>query len=115
MGWEIHITRAEHWSESKETPITREEWRAYIETDPELEGNGDGNGLTFAHWKSHTVTDGGFAWFDWFAGSIQTKYPDELTLGKALRIAKHFGARVQGDDGEEYRRPADLATGGSFT
>jgi hypothetical protein len=42
-------------------------------------------------------------------GALNTKDPDRKTLGKALRIAKHFGARIQGDDGEESERPEDLA------
>ncbi len=28
MGWEIHITRADHWAESDQHPITADEWLA---------------------------------------------------------------------------------------
>jgi hypothetical protein len=55
------------------------------------------------HWVA-----GDHAWFNWFQGAINTKHPDRKTLGKALEIARQFGARVQGDDGEEYQRPEDL-------
>jgi hypothetical protein len=111
MGWEIHITRAKHWADSDKTPITAEEWLALVNADPELTIDPRDNGPYFALWLSHWV-DGDYPehpWFDWFQGTIQTKYPDRKTLGKALEIARHFGARVQGDDGEEYKQLEDLA------
>ncbi len=107
MGWEIHITRADHWAESDQRPITAEEWLALVEADPELIIDPRDNGPYFALWKAHWL-HGDHPWFDWFKGSINTKHPDRKTLGKALQIAKHFGARVQGDEGNEYTRPEDL-------
>jgi hypothetical protein len=108
MGWEIHITRAENWPDSDRTPITAEEWLTLVAADPELVIDPRGNGPYFALWLSHDV-GGDHPWFDWSKGGISTKYSDWRTLGKALEIARHFGARVQGDDGEEYRRPEDLS------
>jgi hypothetical protein len=107
MGWEIHITRAEHWPDSDEHPIRAEEWLALVEADPELTIDPRDNGPYFALWLAHRV-EGDHPWFDWFRGAINTKHPDRKTLGKALEIARHFGARVQGDDGEVYDRPEDL-------
>jgi len=107
MGWEIHITRAERWPESDQHPITAEEWLALVEVDPELTIDPRDNGRYFALWLAHWV-EGDYPWFDWFQGAIHTKYPDRKMLGKALEIAKHFGARVLGNDGEVYGRPADL-------
>lgn len=107
MGWEIHITRADHWPESDRHPITAHEWMRLVETDPELLIDPRDNGPHFALWKAHSI-DGDNPWFDWCDGTISTKYPDRKTLGKALEIAHHFGARVQGDDGEEYTQPDDL-------
>jgi hypothetical protein len=107
MGWEIHITRAEHWPGSDQHPITPEEWLALVEADPELTIDPRDNGPYFALWLAHWV-EGDHPWFDWFEGAINTKCPDCRTLGKALEIAKHFAARVQGDDGEVYERPEDL-------
>lgn len=107
MGWEIHITRAEHWPDSDKHPITAEEWLTLVESDPELTIDPRDNGPYFALWLSHWV-DGDHPWFDWFKGAINTKYPDRQTLGKALEIARYFGARVQGDDGEEYKSPEEL-------
>lgn len=37
MGYEIHITRAENWSDPDEArAITAEEWLEYVKRDPEL-------------------------------------------------------------------------------
>jgi hypothetical protein len=107
MGWEIHITRAEYWPDSQKQPISSEEWLALVKADPELIVDPRDNGPCFALWLAHWVGDD-HPWFDWFKGAINTKYPDRKTLGKALEIARHFGARVQEDDGEEYKRPEDL-------
>jgi hypothetical protein len=107
MGWEIHITRADHWIDSAEHPISAEEWLRFVEADPELAIDPRDNGPCFALWLLHPI-DGDYAWFDWFEGAIKTKNPDGKILGKAIQIAKHFNARVQGDDGEEYRMPDDL-------
>jgi hypothetical protein len=107
MGYDLHITRAEHWADSKQTPITAAEWLAYVEKDPELVIDPRGNGPNFTLWLEHWV-DGDHPWFDWFQGAVYTKYPDRKTLAKMLAIAEYFGAKVQGDDGEVYSRPEDL-------
>jgi hypothetical protein len=31
MGYDIHITRAEHWAENEGREISAEEWLAYVE------------------------------------------------------------------------------------
>jgi hypothetical protein len=109
MSWEIHITRAEHWTASDKQPITADEWLALVEADPELTIDPRNNGPYCVLWRAHWV-DGDHPWFDWFKGAINTKHPDRRTLGKALQIAKHLRAPVQGDDGEEYERPEDLVS-----
>jgi hypothetical protein len=106
MGWEVHMTRAEHWSESDQRPITADEWLATVAADPELRID-EANGPYFAVWSgpcSHP--DGG--WFDWTDGCVTTKNPDRAILGKLLLLAAKLGAVVQGDDGEQYSRPEDL-------
>jgi hypothetical protein len=108
MGWEIHITRAKSWSENDACPITKEEWLDLVHKDPELTIDPRDNGPYFALWLSHNIGND-HPWFDWFQGNIDTKHPDQKTLAKAIEIAKHFGATVQGDDGETYTRPEDLA------
>lgn len=107
MGWEIHITRADHWAEGEDNPIRPDEWLSVVEADPELTIDPRDNGPHFALWLSHSV-ESDHPWFDWFQGVVSTKHPDRATLGKALQIAKRLGARVQGDDGEEYTSPEQL-------
>ncbi len=99
MGYDIHITRAELWAENKGREITAEEWLAYVEKDPELKID-DANGEHFAIWSEDSGE--AVAWFEWSAGDISTKNPDVATIEKAVNIAKHIGAKVQGDDGEVY-------------
>lgn len=41
-------------------------------------------------------------------GCISTKHPDQAILTKMLEMAGTLGARVQGDDGEEYTDPSQL-------
>jgi hypothetical protein len=108
MGYGLHVTRAEHWTDSEQSPIAAEEWLALVGRDPELLIDPRGNGPYFALWLKHWV-DGDHPWFDWFKGEIHTKNPDRKTLTKMLDIAKNFGAKVQGDEGEEYACPEDLA------
>jgi hypothetical protein len=106
MGYELHITRAEHWSDNEQHPITAEEWLAVVTSDPELHIDTQ-NGPYFAVWSGPcSYPDGG--WFEWFDGNISTKHPDRAILGKMLQIAARLGAHVQGDDGEMYAAPEDL-------
>ncbi|RKS68737.1 hypothetical protein BZB76_5864 [Actinomadura pelletieri DSM 43383] len=57
-------------------------WLAWMVTHPEVE------------------TDG--AWLDWRDGCVVVKNPDEVLIAKMCEIAKKFGARVQGDEGEYH-------------
>ena len=36
MGYDLHVTRADDWTESESSPITLNEWLAYVEEDPEM-------------------------------------------------------------------------------
>ncbi len=100
MGYELHITRAKHWPESKTKPITAEEWLAIVEHDPELQLAGL-NGPYFALWNVPADKDFG-PWLDWNDGEIFAKSPDEALIEKMAQIAKQLGATVQGDDEELY-------------
>jgi len=121
MGYDLHITRAQDWSESETFPIALEEWLAYIASDPEMrldnvaEVEVDGQVLRLesagiAVWTAfsgHGV-GGNMAWFYYSDGQVQVKSPNREILGKMLRIAKQLAAKVQGDDDEEYSRVEDL-------
>lgn len=105
MGYDLHITRAEHLSENKEHLITAEEWLAIIASDDELTLDIN-NGPYFANWSGSSIYES--PWFDWYEGDIYTKHPDQAMLEKMLQIANKLGATVQGDDGEHYKQIEDL-------
>ena len=99
MGYEVHITRAEQWSENQGQEITEAEWLSVVESDPDLH-IAEGNGPHVAIWGSHP--EDSEAWLDWYNGNISTKNPDGRLLQKMLEIAARLDAKVQGDDGEHY-------------
>lgn len=116
MGYDIHITRAEHWTEGKKKPISLKSWIAFVEKDPEMELEGiaiaHGKGQPaisyqnegLAVWTGYSGHDpnGNKAWFDYRDGRIVVKNPDEEIIAKMKAIAAEFGAFVVGDDGEHY-------------
>lgn len=112
MGYEIHITRASDWGESESSPITLDEWLAYVASDPEMqrtdiatdgpEGHQYRNeGLAaWTAYSGHRV-DGDIAWFDPFNGRIDVVRPDEEIITKMKAVARALNARVV-DDFEEW-------------
>lgn len=115
MGYDIHITRKEHWSDDG-PEITLAEWQAYIASDIEMRLDGyaeaalgDGKTLRVENeglsvWKAypHHGTNGNMAWFDFRSGNVVVKNPDEQILAKMWLIAQKLRAQVQGDEGECY-------------
>lgn len=76
MGYELHITRKENWfDEDLSTDISMEEWKAYVESDREMQLDNfaetmspDGavirikrDGISI--WKKHSRFDK--VWFSW--------------------------------------------------
>ncbi|MGB8648553.1 MAG: hypothetical protein WCF84_25175 [Anaerolineae bacterium] len=99
MGYDVHITRADHWFENQGQEIQAQEWLAIVTDDPELIPSPE-NGPYFVIWRGATQYPE--TWFDWSDGNIDTKFPDKATLRKMWHIANLLGARIQGDDGEIY-------------
>jgi len=122
MGYDVHITRKEEWSDEKGPPITEAEWQAYVKSDPEMvitgaaehtNPQGETIRLTqplLTEWRHHS--SGHAVWFSYFEGSLCVKNPDDECLAKMRRIATRLHARVQGDEGEFYdeeqKRPSFL-------
>jgi hypothetical protein len=50
MGYDLHITRADHWAENEGHEITRDEWFALVASDPELTPD-PVNGNDYALWS----------------------------------------------------------------
>jgi hypothetical protein len=47
MGYNLHITRAERWTESEQCPIGRAEWQAFVENRGDLVADGSSIVLRF--------------------------------------------------------------------
>jgi len=108
MGYNLHITRAEHFHESEQRPVTADEWLALVAGDPELRIVGD-NGPYFADWSGPCSYPHG-SWFNLRKGQIETKNPDRAILRKMLELASQLEAKVQGDDGELYTKAEDISS-----
>lgn len=99
MGLELHITRAEVWSESTLSPITSDEWLEYIASDSELEATPE-YGRYRVRWLGHSKYDD--PWLTWDSGRIYTKWPDTALYQKMFQIATSLGAHIQDDEGAKY-------------
>jgi hypothetical protein len=110
MGYDLHITRAKHWTARAEYPITEEEWLAVVAQDPTLsvnekdymDYNTDGGQIRRVHpvvWTEAEEQDNCFWWYD---GEVTCKNPYDEWIAKAVRLAKELNAKVMGDEGEEY-------------
>jgi hypothetical protein len=115
MGYDVHVTRALHWTESRDTPITLEEWLALVKADPELRLDGQATARTndgvelryenagLAVWTGGSArTAGDMRWIDHRDGELVVKNPDDELMRKLHQLATVLRAKVQGDDGEEY-------------
>ena len=98
MGYDIHITRANHWSSNSGSQISSAEWMDLLHRDPDLIVDPE-NGEFAARWNSPSEPEG---WLDWFDGNIFTTNPSQPVVAKMLQLARELNAKVQGDNGEWY-------------
>jgi hypothetical protein len=109
MGYNLYITRASSSLETAEHPIPEAEWKTIVESDPSLkvspedyfERRTDDSGIERIYlviWQEHP--DGVPFWLD--DGAIKTKNPDDKTVEKMVQLAGSLGARVLGEEDEEY-------------
>ena len=98
VGYDLHITRREYWSDEDGPEISLDEWISYRSHDTELAqdpyNEGPENTIFVAHPERWPL------W--WSRGEIYTKNPDDLVISKIVRIAAALNARVLGDDDEIY-------------
>ncbi len=99
MGYDLHIKRADNWTENAGAEIGAEEWLAVVRADPELTLD-TANGPYVARCSGPSRYPD--PWLDWFAGHVYTKIPVSALLRKMVALADRLGARVQGDDGDFY-------------
>jgi len=98
MGYEIHITRKPDWSEAEGPWIELSDWKAIIESDPELalDASTEHDDRVSATYRDQ---EGALAWDN---GQIHAKNPYNPLINKMVAIARRLNAEVQGDDGEVY-------------
>jgi hypothetical protein len=111
MGYDLHITRAPDWTESGQHPIAEADWLAavradtslHIDTSDSLRMRDRATGqVRVIHPVVWTEPNGQTTplWFD--EGKATTKNPSKAAIAKMKQIAERLGARVVGDEGEEY-------------
>jgi hypothetical protein len=116
MGYDVHITRKEHWFDENGSKIDLDEWKALILSDPEMRLDGYASAVVgggrvlrvesegLAVWTAYAKAGvgGNMAWFDLRQGNVVVKNPDDAILRKMWQLAQRLGAKVQGDECEVY-------------
>lgn len=98
MGYAVYITRASHHLEGPQAPIPQEDWRAVVDSDPDLKSSSAAPNLV--RWAGPcSVPDPSI---DWANGNLFSCDPDHSVVRKLIDIAGLLGGRVQGDGGELY-------------
>lgn len=98
MGYDLHITRKEFWADEAGPGISFEEWTGHVKVDTDLEKD-PLNGTHDFLYAKHPKEPAPLWWND---GEIYTKNPDADMVRKLIEIAQQLGAKVQGDNGEQY-------------
>jgi hypothetical protein len=106
VGYDIHIVRTNNWLEAESDPICKEDVDRMIASDPELQ------------WSTADYVDvrevGGIIkryyailWnrspaFLWCKAEISCSNPTKQQIIKMIQVARTLGAKVIGDEQEEY-------------
>ena len=127
MGYDVHITRKEDWSDEDGPDIAIDEWLSLVNGDPEMRLDGfaetqtaegslvrmESAGLSVWTAYSGHEEDGNKAWFDYHSGGITVKNPDKEILIKMWQLAQQLSATVQGDEGEQYDQSGSVIGAGA--
>jgi hypothetical protein len=101
MSYSVHILRKS--ADGQDTPITIDEWNAYIESDHELKRPEPGHPNfrdALVLLPAAGVPPEDWQWLWWVTGSISSDYPQQPMLKKMGQVARHFDAVVMSDDGD---------------
>lgn len=101
MGYDIHITRRRHWSDTGDPEISFPEWQTLVNSDPQLEPVGE-TGREESIIMMCDETRHSARYFHYLDGQIFVKKPCTAVLMKMLAVANKLNARVMGDDDEIY-------------
>lgn len=115
VGYDVHITRKQRWSDENGPEILLVEWLEIVRSDREMRFDGyaetrlgDGSILRIENeglsvWTAYSRHgEDGMAWFSFHQGNVIVKNPDPEFLQKMWSLAQALSAEVQGDDGELY-------------
>jgi hypothetical protein len=99
MGYDLHITRKEFWSDDEGPKIPLAEWESYVWSDPQIASDPENPGI-----KNYLFIYGEKSCPLWWStsGEVCTKNPEPEVVAKLVQIAVALGARVLGDDDEIY-------------
>jgi len=123
VSYDFHIVR------SKEKPITNDEWKAFVASEPgewriekelsatnpttmEVITQQKKDGMPFTIWLGNPRRSPRGVTFDLSRGrvnisghAIDTPDASDRTFAKLLAVAEKLGAQVVGDEGEAYPQP----------
>jgi len=98
-GYELHITRKNHWADVAGPRITESEWQSYVQQDTAIQNDARNSRDAFI------VSMDGESFSIWYnprLGELATKNPSDAAIEIMKKIAARLKAKVQGDDGESY-------------
>lgn len=102
MGYDLHITRREDWSDPESgPPITRDEFERVVTRDKRFRRD-EGLGPEYAVVVKKPRGAIAESWLCWEDGQITVRGSSRSLITIAVEIAVTLGARLVGDDGEEY-------------
>ncbi|MCM3786169.1 hypothetical protein M3231_24740 [Neobacillus mesonae] len=108
MSYDIHITRANHWTQSTESPISLNELKAIFSLKNDFEYS---NTFSISAPIQISISGDFFIWqaddvivpFRYFEGRLTVSGADEGdVIDKMKEVASELNAKVQGDEGELY-------------
>ncbi|MDI1232990.1 MAG: hypothetical protein PSX81_01775 [bacterium] len=109
MGYEVHVVRRNDFDNyEEESNISIQEWKQLVDTFPELtweqfEGDTKVLDYEYSYWLAHPeIDESNRPWFQYYKGTICTKWADPACLKLLLMMAEHLNARLVGDEGEQY-------------
>ena len=123
MGYEVHIVRSEEWWDEEGGGISLDEWiEYYVQNNAAMRLDGEAeaqtlDGSTIRYENEGVAVWGGYsghqesgdkAWFDYRDGRVVVKNPDSEILRRMHEIASKSGAKVVGDEGEEYNQHGEV-------
>lgn len=110
MGYDLHISRREHWADDEAgNSISLEEWRAYVDADLELRWADvveRDTALWFVREEDRERDD--LPWLWWTMDEVRSKGQTVETTRKMWLVAQALRANLQGDDGERYGADGEM-------